>query len=112
MPRIGNLQNCKIYKITSLNNPEMIYYGHTCQTLAQRFAGHKSSSNKSTSKKIIEMGDAVILLVEYFPCNSVYEANAREAHFILNNMCVNKNIPSRNYHIQYLFNKVYANEQL
>ena len=95
MPRIGNLQNCKIYKITSLNNPQYVYYGHTCQTLAQRFATHKSAYNKSKSKKIIELGDAVILLVEFFPCSSKYEALAREAHYILNNECINRNIPGR-----------------
>jgi hypothetical protein len=96
MPKIGNLQNCKIYKITSLNNPNMVYYGHTCQTLAQRFTTHKTASNKSTSKNIIAMGDAVILLVENFPCSSEDEAKAREAFYIQNNECVNRNIPGRN----------------
>ena len=96
MPRIGNLQHCKIYKITSLNNPNMVYYGHTCQTLAQRFATHKGAYNTSTSKIIIAMGDAVILLVENFPCSSEDEAYAREAYFILNNECINKQIPGRN----------------
>ena len=52
--RIGNLENCKIYKVVSLNNPELVYYGHTSQTLAQRFTTHKSKENKSTSKQIIE----------------------------------------------------------
>ena len=61
MPRIGNLENCKIYKIVSMNNPEMVYYGHTCQTLAQRFTTHKSKSNKTTSKQIIDKDDAIIL---------------------------------------------------
>ena len=70
MPRVGDLSKCKIYKITSLNNPEMVYYGQTCQTLAQRFATHKASSNGATSKLIIEKGDAIILLVEDFPCES------------------------------------------
>ena len=58
MPRVGDLSKCKIYKIISLNNPELVYYGHTCQTLALRFAQHKSPGNKSTSKKIIEKGTA------------------------------------------------------
>jgi hypothetical protein len=95
MPRIGNLQNCKIYKITSLNNPQYVYYGHTCQTLARRFATHKSAYNKCKSKKIIEFGDAVILLVENFPCSSEDEAHAREKQYILNNECINRNIPGR-----------------
>ena len=37
----------KIYKITSLNNPELVYYGHTCQTLSQRFTSHKKVSNST-----------------------------------------------------------------
>jgi len=74
----------------------MVYYGHTCQTLAQRFATHKGAYNTSTSKIIIAMGDAVILLVENFPCSSEDEAYAREAYFILNNECINKQIPGRN----------------
>ncbi len=64
MPRIGNLEQCKIYKIVSMNNPEMVYYGHTSQTLAQRFATHKSNHNKTTSKQIIDKGGAIILFVE------------------------------------------------
>ncbi len=96
MPRIGDYNKCKIYKITSLNNPELVYYGHTCQTLAQRFASHKVASNTSSSKMIIEKVDAVILLIEDFPCESKDQANAREAFYILNNPCVNKCILGQN----------------
>ncbi len=63
MPRVGNLTKCKIYKITSLGNPEMVYYGHTCLPLNQRLAVHKGPSNKTKSKLIIDKGDAVIILV-------------------------------------------------
>ena len=45
MPKIGDLSQNKIYKIQSMNNPELVYYGHTCQTLAQRFGHHKSNHN-------------------------------------------------------------------
>jgi hypothetical protein len=95
MPRVGDLSKCKIYKITSLNNPELVYYGHTCQTLSQRFTSHKKKSNTTKSKQIIEKGDAVILLIENYPCESDEQANAREAFYILNNPCVNKQIPNR-----------------
>jgi hypothetical protein len=95
MPREGDLSKCKIYKIVSMNNPDMVYYGSTCQTLSQRFATHKSVHNTSSSKLIIEKGDAIILLIEEYPCNSVMEAKSREAYYILNNQCVNKNIPGR-----------------
>jgi hypothetical protein len=95
MPRVGDLSKCKIYKIVSMNNPDMVYYGQTCQTLSQRFATHKSPSNPTTSKLIIEKGDAIIVLVEEYPCNSIMEASARESFYILNNHCVNKQIPGK-----------------
>ena len=95
MPRVGELNNCKIYKITSLNNPELVYYGHTCQTLSSRFFKHKTLSNKSSSKIIIEKGDAIIILVEDYPCESRDQAKSREAYCVLNNPCVNKQIPGR-----------------
>ena len=44
--RIGNLENCKIYKVVSLNNHKLVYYGHTSQILAQRFTTHRSKANK------------------------------------------------------------------
>ena len=79
MPRLGDYNNCKIYKVVSMNNPELVYYGHTCDTLSRRFSKHKCPSNKSISKEIIDLGDAVILLVETYPCISDNEARAREA---------------------------------
>ena len=95
MPRVGDLSKCEIYKITSLNNPDLVYYGHTCQTLAQRFSSHKAPHNPTKSKQIIEKGDAIILLVEEFSCESEDQARAREAFYVLNNQCVNKNVPGR-----------------
>ena len=111
MPKVGDLSKCKIYKITSLNNPNMVYYGHTCQTLAQRFTKHKHHTNTANSQIIIELGDAIILLVENFPCNSEYEALAREAFYILNNECVNKQIPGRTKKEYYEANKPEILEQ-
>ena len=78
-----------------MNNPELVYYGHTCQTLARRFGHHKSNHNKSSSKQIIDKGDAIILLVEDYPCLNINEARAREGYYILNNPCVNKNVSGR-----------------
>ncbi len=51
------------------------------------------------------MGDAVILLVEDYPCESEDQARSREAFYILNNPCVNKNIPGRKYKEWYEANK-------
>ena len=45
MTRLGDYNLCKIYKITSMNNPELVYYGHTCDTLSRRFSNHKKPSN-------------------------------------------------------------------
>ena len=95
MTRVGDLTKCKIYKIVSWNNPELVYYGHTCQPLSHRFASHKVLSNQTNSKLIIEKGDAIILLVEDYPCETEEQARAREAFYILNNPCVNKCIPGR-----------------
>ena len=95
MPRVGDYTKCKIYKITSMNNPDLIYYGHTCDTLSRRFSKHKAPTNKAPSKNIIEQGDAIILLVEEYPCENEYEAKAREAFYIQNNPCVNKSMPNR-----------------
>ena len=97
MNRNNNLNNCKIYKVMSVNNPELVYYGHTTQSLNQRFSKHKSKSNKTKSKSIIDKGDAVIVLVEDYPCESENEARTKEAWYILNNQCLNKNIPNRNH---------------
>jgi hypothetical protein len=105
MPKIGDLSQNKIYKIQSMNNPELVYYGHTCQTLARRFGHHKSNHNKSSSKQIIDKGDAIILLVEDYPCLNINEARAREGYYILNNPCVNKNVAGRTMKQYYVDNK-------
>jgi hypothetical protein len=105
MPRVGDLSKCKIYKITSLTNPELVYYGHTCQRLSQRFSSHKSSYNTSSSKIIIDEGDAIILLVEDYPCETEDQATAREAFYVQNNPCVNKYIPGRTHKEYYEINK-------
>ncbi len=94
MTRVGDYSKFKIYKITSMNNPELVYYGHTCQPLSHRFSQHKSHLD-TFSKYIIEKGDAIILLIEDYPCETEDQARAREAFYILNNPCVNKQIPNR-----------------
>ena len=95
MPRLGNYANCKIYKITSYSHPELVYYGHTCQTLSRRMGTHRSKNNTSSCKQIIEKGDAIILLVLNYPCDDKEQARAKESEYIIHNNCVNKNIPGR-----------------
>lgn len=82
--------NGKIYKITGGG---MTYYGSTTQALSKRMYCHKQL--KYSSKIIVETGEAIIVLVELFPCTSKEELFSRERWFIENNECVNKNIPMR-----------------
>jgi hypothetical protein len=89
-----NYQNSKIYKIISPSNPDLIYYGSTTQKLYYRMVGHKNKNN-STSKKILCFDDAIIVLVESYPCNTKEELLKKEREYILNNNCVNKQIPCR-----------------
>jgi hypothetical protein len=97
-------QKGKIYKIVS-DNIEGTYYGSTADTLWSRFGTHnrkfrawkKGSKVYYTSYKLIEAGNASIVLVEYFPCNNKIELKARERWYIENNDCVNKNVPNRTH---------------
>jgi hypothetical protein len=96
-----NYQNGKIYKIEGNG---LIYYGSTCEpTLARRFASHKQNYKgyvkgnrkfKTSSYECLVDENATITLVEKCPCNSKDELASREAFYINNNPCVNKNIPN------------------
>jgi hypothetical protein len=87
-------KNGKIYKIYSPSHQEIDpYYGSTIQTLKKRFSGHKHGNKNKTgcvSNKIMIFEDAIIELVELFPCNNIEELNTREGWWILNNPCINK----------------------
>ena len=47
-----NYLKCKIYKISSKSRPDLVYYGHTIDTLENRNYEHKHKSNKCTSYQI------------------------------------------------------------
>ncbi len=47
----------------------------------------------------------MINLVEDFPCDNEIQARAKEAFYIQNNPCVNKNIPNRTMKQYYLDKK-------
>jgi hypothetical protein len=85
-----NYQDGKIYKLVGSG---LTYYGSTTQRLSQRKAEHKKKSY--SNKRLFELGDVDIVLVEAFPCNNKEELHARERYYIENNECVNKNIPTR-----------------
>ena len=92
-----NYTNSKIYKIVSPSNPDALpYFGATTQQLSVRMGGHRRiQGNPCKSKSLIECGDAIIILVENYPCNSKEELDRKEAEYILNNDCCNKVIPLR-----------------
>jgi hypothetical protein len=61
--------------------------------------GHRSSYRKGkkmcTSRRVLEAGDAIIVLEEAVPCNNKEELKAHEARYIRDNQCVNKQVPGR-----------------
>jgi hypothetical protein len=92
-------QLAKIYMLTC-DNPDLVYYGATtkkylCDRLSKHNYEFKNKIGFITSKCLFEAGNVKIELVENFPCNDKNELNAREAHYIRNNQCVNKCIPGR-----------------
>ena len=91
-------QRGKIYKLIS-NQTEDVYYGSTIEVkITNRLSKHRchykrwlnGKSPYVSSFEIVKFDDAKILLVENFPCNTVYELYARENYYIENNRCVNK----------------------
>lgn len=91
-----NYQNGKIYSIRSKSRPDLIYIGSTTQRLSKRFSQHKAPTNESTSKNIIEIGDAYIELIENHPCDSKEELNRREGEVIREtDNCINLIISGR-----------------
>ena len=94
--------NGKIYMIESLS-AGLVYYGSTCLPLSKRLSSHKSEYNRAkqnlrnsvTSHQILDCPDYKIFLVERYPCNTKEELLSREAYYIRNNECVNKNVPNR-----------------
>jgi len=93
----------KIYKLICLNTG-LIYVGSTCQPLCKRLAGHKTKLNSTNSKKIIEGGNFIIVLIENYPCNSVEELRAREYVVIENTTCINRKLLTQAEKIAYQAN--------
>lgn len=93
----------KIYKIVSVSNPDLPpYIGSTCQSLANRMAGHRGeykrrldgkSKKKISSFDILANGDSRIILVEDFPCKRKEELFQRERYWIERLACANLTRP-------------------
>ena len=96
-------QKSKIYKIWS-PSCDKIYIGSTTETrLCQKMADIKNEHKRhlngkydgnNSSYELISLGDAVIELIELYPCNSKDELLKRQTYHInLNkNICTNKTI--------------------
>ena len=97
-------KNGRIYKITS-DSTDKIYIGSTCQSLSKRMTTHRDDykrfvngkRGKTTSYELIKLGDAIITLIEDYPCERKEQLHARERYHIELNkdICVNKYIPTR-----------------
>ena len=90
-------QNSKIYKIINEEMPNVVYYGSTIRTLNKRLNQHKNDCKKrnKSSKPLFEFGEPKIILIQNKPCNNRQELLKREAFYIKNFECINKNIPGR-----------------
>jgi len=98
-------QKAKIYAIMSPHTTD-IYIGSTVQPLDKRFTNHKCPSNTTVSKKITDLGDAYIHLIEEYSCNTKEELLERERSYIENTLfCINKYIVGRTDYEYYKDNK-------
>ena len=94
--------NSKIYRIES-DQTDLVYYGSTTQSLAQRMSNHRSNYKRYQAGKynyvksfdILKFDDAKIVWVEDYPCDSKEKLEARERHYIKTMDCVNKCQPGR-----------------
>ena len=102
---MSNYEKSKIYKIVSNCNPELVYYGSTYTTLSRRLSCHKGHYKSYLKEKfkyvssfeLLKLEHFEIVLVEAYPCDNVEELRKRERYYIENNLCINKNIPSRTH---------------
>jgi hypothetical protein len=105
-------QQGKIYKLWSPSK-NIVYYGSTVQSLAQRLTKHKNhhkTHNNNNTKKItahlvLECEDYKIELVEEFPCNNKQQLEKKEGEYIKNNECINKYVAGRTQAENYQDNK-------
>ena len=99
----------KIYCIRSPNT-DLIYIGATCQLLSKRMSTHRSDSKSdsrpyTSSKVILECGEAYIELLENYPCSNKEELSKKEGEYIRSHNCCNKNIAGRTISEYYEVNK-------
>ena len=83
----------KIYKI-ECNITNEVYYGSTVKNLCDRITCHRCKRDCSAIN-IIDRGNYTYKVIEEYSCDSKFELETRERWWIENNVCVNKNIPTR-----------------
>lgn len=83
----------KIYKL-ECNITHEVYYGSTTESLSNRLLKHKSKRDCSAID-IIDRGNFNMKVIEEYPCSTKRELETRERWWIENNVCINKNIPTR-----------------
>ena len=108
-------QKGKIYKLYSVSNEELVYYGSTIETLSARLSKHVydyNNNNSIESNLVIDAGDYKIELVENYPCVNKQQLVKKESEYIRNNKCLNKKIPDRTRKEYYQDNKEKIAEQM
>ena len=119
-------QRGKIYKIVSDDLPNVCYIGSTVQTLSNRLSGHRASyksylngkASYTSSFELIKTGNAIIYLIQDYPCTTKNELERREGELIRQyrfdptcEMVINKVIAGRSGKEYYQDHKVKHNLQ-
>jgi len=95
----------RIYIIWDIDDHNLVYYGSTYD-LKTRMCTHEClKTNKCTSKQIIERGNYKYDILETHENIDEYDLVERERWYILNKVCVNKQIPHRTRAEYYQDNK-------
>ena len=102
----------KVYKITC-NITGECYFGSTIKIPCRRFCGHKSHTNMTESKQIIERGNYNYEVLERFWTDGPRDVKLleREQYYIINNECVNKLTPLSTQHDWYIRNQERVKEK-
>jgi hypothetical protein len=100
-----NYSNGKVYKIEPIceHDEGDVYYGSTTKEyLSQRMDGHRRKFNRKagmcSSQVLFQkygVENCVIILLESVDAKTNDELKAVEAKYIINNLCVNKQVPLR-----------------
>tara|TARA_B110001452_G_scaffold187421_1_gene157795 strand:- start:549 stop:1262 length:714 start_codon:yes stop_codon:yes gene_type:complete len=94
-----------IYAIWDCEDHNLIYYGSTNMIFEERMKRHKARNNDCSSKQVIERGNYEYAILESYENIDEYDLVERERWYILNKVCVNKNIPHRTKAEYYQDNK-------